>query len=446
MASNSVKTMQGRRNASVCGVLVKRGLPLLAAMAVAPAMAGNGPWLFGDQDGTRGNLKERGFDFDISLHDETMRNLDGGERKTTRSAGQINFGATLDLERLMNWKGGTFQVTMDKRYGDNLADKASLGTAMGPHEIWGRGQTWWLTNFYLDQQFGEHFNVRVGKMPMGSEFGFDKCDFLNLSACGSQIGNMEGRYWLNWPIGTWGARFRFDVNESAHVKLGVFQMNPNYTDDAWVQDNGWKVINPSGTTGAVIPLEFNWTPKFGGLAGDYRFGVWTSTAGGDDLYYNELGQPRGVVGGNALHRDRSHGGYISAQQQLTGDADGTGLHAFVNLGRADSSTARWNRQVSVGAVYRHLPWRPADNAGVLLASTAASEQYTRFAREYNAANPNDKIAVSAGTEKVLEVFYQWQPTSWLSLRPSVQYISRPGGRQGSDGDAVLLGLKTDVTF
>lgn len=419
----------------------------LCLLLPLPALATDtAPWLLGSNDGARMQLRERGVDFQLGWSNEALHNLDGGSRTLTRHAGQVALGATLDLERLWNWDGARFQITVDKRYGDNLADDAALGTLLGPHEIYGRGQTWWLTNFHLDQDLlDKRVQLRVGKMPVGSDFGFDQCDFLNLTACGSPPGNIEGRYWHNWPIGPWGARVQLALGPQAHLKLGVYQVNARYVDDGWARDNGWKLDNPSGTVGALVPMELGWTPRLHGLPGDHRVGAWISSAGGDDLYLNAQHLPLATAGGSALHRDRSYGAYLSLQQQLSGSDDGAGLHGFLNLTHADSRTARVNRQITAGLVYRQLPWRPADSVGVMAGVNAASEQYSRFARQWNALHPTDTRPLAGGSEKVVEMFYQWVPQPWLRVRPSLQYIARPGGQENST-DALLLGLKSDVVF
>ncbi len=426
---------------TLAGAVLAGLLPVAAQAADADASA----WLLGDWDGARTRLHESGVDFQLGWTNETAHNGTGGERSLTRSAGQFVLGTTLDLERLWNWRGARFQITADKRYGRNIADEAGIGVAMNAHEIYGRGQTWWLTDFYLEQTLADgRVSLRAGKMPVGSDFGYDECHFLNTTACGSTPGNMEGRYWYNWPIGSWGLRAQVDLSADTYLKAGIYQVGARYVDDAWARDNGWKIINP-GTDGALVPVEFGWTPHLAGLAGHYRLGGWVSSAGGDDLYLNRDGLPLGSAGGEALHRDRSRGAYLSLKQQLTGSTDGTGLHAFLNLTRIDGRTARYDAQAVAGVFYQGLPWRPADSAGLMIGATSVSDRYTRYARLWNAYHPGERIFPSGGSEKVTEAFYQFTPIPSLSLRPSVQYIVNPGGDTGRH-DAVIFGLKTDIAF
>lgn len=424
-------------------------LPLALLLASPLARADENTassWLLGDWDGARTRLHDRGVDLELNWTNELAHNPSGGTGSLTRNAGQFGLGAYFDLEKLWGWNGAAFQVTADERYGRNLGDAAQLGVAMNAHEIYGRGQTWWLTNFYLEQAFADgRVNLRAGKMPVGSEFGYDECHFLNTTACGSTPGNMEGRYWYNWPIGGWGARAQVALSAATYLKAGIYQVNANYVDEDWARDNGWKVINPSGTDGALIPVEFGWTPSWGGLAGHYRLGIWNSSAGGDDLYLDRDGLPRGSTGSDPKHRSHSGGVYLSLKQQLTGGHDGNGLHGFLNLTRIDGTTARYDAQVAGGLFYQGLPWHAADSVGVMAGVTATSDRYTRYVRLWNQTHPDDPLAAAGGAEKVVEAFYEWVPAAWLHVRPSVQYITDPGG-EASRGHAVIVGLKTDISF
>ncbi|MCK4787471.1 MAG: carbohydrate porin, partial [Desulfobacteraceae bacterium] len=48
-------------------------------------------------------------------------------------------------------------------------------------------------------------------------------------------------------------------------------------------------------------------------------------------------------------------------------------------------------------------------------------------------------------ENALEVYYNAQVTPWVSLSPSIQYISNTGGSTTAR-DAVVLGLRAQITF
>jgi DNA-directed RNA polymerase subunit L len=105
-----------------------------------------------------------------------------------------------------------------------------------------------------------------------------------------------GGYWVNWPTSQWGARAKVHTSAETYAQIGVYQVNPNYVDDGWARRNGWKLNNPGGTTGALIPLEFGWMPTIEGRPGTYRAGVWYNTSNGKDLYEDVNGNARGITG------------------------------------------------------------------------------------------------------------------------------------------------------
>ena len=74
------------------------------------------PYLFGDLGRTR--LKEQGIDLGLTLGNESVGNLSGGDRNTAANAGQLFFGAKFDMAKLAGIQGGTVGLTMVQRWGD----------------------------------------------------------------------------------------------------------------------------------------------------------------------------------------------------------------------------------------------------------------------------------------------------------------------------------------
>src|SRR3954454_4987844 len=61
------------------------------------------PYLFGDLGRTR--LKEQGIDIGLTLGNETVGNLSGGDRNMAANAGQLWFGAKFDMGKLAGIQG-----------------------------------------------------------------------------------------------------------------------------------------------------------------------------------------------------------------------------------------------------------------------------------------------------------------------------------------------------
>ena len=201
---------------------------LMGLLPTQRSRADDSPYLFGDWNGERTRLADAGIVFDLGYSSEAAHNFSGGTSHLTRYTDQWKLGAKFDLDKLWGWKGGTFLFTVTDRNGRNLGADANIGNYQLIQEVYGRGQTWWLTFFALDQTFLDgKIDIRVGRMPAGEDFGSFTCDFENLTFCGAPAGNLAGDYWLNWPIGVWAARVKVRTTDETYVQLGAYQINPN---------------------------------------------------------------------------------------------------------------------------------------------------------------------------------------------------------------------------
>lgn len=403
-------------------------------------------YLLGDWNGTRTRLAERGIGFDFGYDSELARNLRGGEREITRHADQWKFGTTLNLAKLWGWSGASFTAVMTHRSGDDLGADAGIGNNQLLQEVYGRGQTWHLTEFALEQEFANgRAALKIGRLTVGADFASFSCDFQNLTFCGSQPGNIVGDYWVNWPTSQWAARLKLDTSARTYVQVGAYQVNPTYLDDDYARDSGWKLDFPDGTTGALIPVEFGWTPTIDARPGSYKAGVWYDTSGGGDLLLDADRQPIAITGGDPLHRDARYGAYINFEQQISGDAKDTGASVFLNISQADRATAATDRQISLGVQYKGPFGRADDMAGFAIGATHANGRAAEYQRLYNRMNPDDPMRVNDGNEYVAELMYAWKPIPSVTVRPNLQYVISPGGAE-ENSDALVVGLKSSVAF
>jgi Carbohydrate-selective porin len=433
--------------------LIKR--PLAGVLLAGLAFAGtahaddtisNSKYLFGDWGGERTRLADKGITFDFGYGFEAAHNYSGGDRNITRYTDQWKFGASFDLQKLWGWDGAKFNVMITDRNGRDIGADANIGNNQLIQEVYGRGQTWHLTILSLEQKFLDgRLTWKLGRLPVGEDINNFSCDFMNLSFCGAQPGNVVGDYWINWPTSQWATVLKYNTSDDTFVQLAGYQVNPKYADDSYARHNGWKPGFPSGTTGALIPLEFGWKPNLNGLPGSYRVGVWYNTSNGDDLYLNTDHQPLVEFGGTPLQHDSRRGAWITFQQQVSGVAGGKGTTVFLNITAADHATSATQNQVSAGMEYKGIFDRPNDMVGAAIAATHANGLTARAQRLQNELYPENPVFVNSGSEKVAEVFYSWSPIPSLAIRPNLQYIKDPGGSKQRD-DAFVLGVKTSVAF
>ncbi|MBM7128611.1 carbohydrate porin [Dyella mobilis] len=401
--------------------------------------------MFGGWNGERTRLAERGIRFDAGYTSEVAHNFSGGDKHLTRYTDQWNAGATFDLQKLWGWNGSRLQIVLSDRNGRNLTADAHLPGYQQVQEVYGRGQTLHLTIFAFQQDFfDDKLQWSIGRLPVGTDFDAFACDFQNLTFCGSQPGNIAGDYWINWPTSQWATWLLWHTTGETYVKVGAYQLNPKYIDDDWARANGWKANFPGGTTGALIPLEFGWTPSVNGLPGSYKFGGWYNNAGGEDLYYDIHRQPIALTGEAPLQNNSRYGGYLGFQQQLSGHANGDGVTVFLNATMTDTRTSPTDRQFALGAEY-HAPFdRPDDAIGFAFGATHGSHRLASYQRLYNQLHPGNTVPVQSGYEYATELFYNWSPLPSINLRPNLQYVIHPGSSH--NGNVFVLGLKTIVAF
>lgn len=400
--------------------------------------------LTGDWGGVRSDLADKGYLLEGNHQSQSAHNFTGGDKEITRYTDQFTLIGTFDLKKIAGWDGATFETIMTERSGRNINIDANIGAYDQMQTIWGRGQTWWLTRFALHQKLlDDQLEFRVGRLTPEGDFDALPCDFMNITFCGGPQGNLVGDYWINWPASQWAGVVTWNISQDSYVKAGAYQLNTSYLDSEWARSNAWLPNFPSGTIGALIPMEFGWKSNINGLPSKYMVGAWYNTAGGNDLFLNQDRESLGTEGGQPLKRSGRYGAYFTAQQQLTGNAS-KGLSAIVNVAAADKATSYLDHQITFTAQYKGVFDRPADFVGLGIGASHANPRFSAYQRDFNQANPDNIVRVFDGYEYETEAFYNWSPMAGVNLRPNVQWILHPGG--SDNGSALIFGLNTLVIF
>jgi porin len=408
------------------------------------------PYLFGDWGGERTRLHNQGIDFQLGYVGETVYNYTGGTKSQLTNAGQFVIGNTLDLQKIWGIQGGTFQTTITERNGKNNAGDTNSGALQLTNEVYGRGDIFRLTQFWYDQKFDPlGIDVKIGRVLVAEDFFTFSCDFINLTLCGGAPGNIAGNYILNFPTSQWGGRLKDTIPGLGYLEIGLYDINPKYLD----LNPGYALAPtfPSGSTGAMVPVEVGWLPTFGKLAGSYAIGAWYDTSAANDSVTSVNGQPTNISGLAPLRDNGRYGGYLTFKQQFTADPTGAnpkhGLFGFFNATFLDERTSTIDRQIAGGILYHGLfDFRPNDDLGV---GMGTSHINARIAAAQAAAN---NLGIGPGYvqtgELVTEAWYGLQLTGSINLKGDFQYIHNPGGynNYGYYKDIWLSGLRVTVAF
>jgi porin len=417
--------------------------PAFAAdlMVAANASAAPVPWLIGDWEGARTQLKNTGLDFQLSYVGEVAGNASGGLRRQAAYADQWVGGVTIDLSRLGMLQGGSVQITVTDRNGSNLSNDAGLGTLEEVQEIYGRGQTARLTRFYYNQIFADGLvEWKIGRMPFSEDFEAFSCDFQNLTFCGPAAGNIVVNYIYNWPISQWASRWKFTLAGFGYFQFAVFDQNPKYLG---LQ----QALLPAyfaGSTGVLLPAEFAWLTKFGDLQGSYKFGGWYDTSPAPDVISAIGGVPAMTAGAPLLQGQGRYGVYVNFLQKITRSNPAFepkgGFDLFFNATIADRRTAFIDAQMAGGLIYvGPFRSRPQDDIGFAVGATHVNSRVAWSEMVKNSAGTG--FVPVQHSEYVFEAYYTWRPLNGLEVRPNVQFVIDPGGTS-QNRSAFVFGLKT----
>jgi porin len=434
------------------------GLGLLSCIALPVSAADpSSQWGSGDWGGVRSELLEQGVDVIVGYVGEAATNVHGGYNhdRTARYTAQWALGTHLDLQKLLGWNDAEFQLLVTERNGNNLSnDRVAdprTGQLSSVQEVWGRGQTWRLTQMWYRQKFFDGaLDLKLGRLGVNEDFNIFPCDFQSLSFCSAPIGNVAGDVWYSGPVSQWGGRVRYNINEQWAVQVGVYDQNPSNLET----DNGFK-LSGSGTKGALVPVEVIWKPTLGSeaLPGEYRLGYYHSSASANDVFDDVNGEPQGLTGQEPKSRSSKHGAWIMGQQQLTshhGDAS-RGLSVFASVTVHDKATSGIESFQNIGAVYKGpFDTRPKDDIGLGVARLLVNDAVTKRQRQINESMgiddyDNPQYVPVQHSEYDIELNYGVHVTDWLTVRPNVQYVRHPGGVYEVD-NALVAGVKLQASF
>src|SRR5476651_559558 len=449
--AKSLTQLQLVRQLSVLGVL---SLAAGGAYA-ADAFDANSKYMTGDWGGLRTELQNKGYDIQLEYVGEVGANLKGGYNndKTARYSDQFAIGTAFDLEKILGWHDAEAKLTITERSGRNISNDRigdpRAGTFSSSQEVWGRGQTWRLTQMWVKQKyFDGALDIKVGRFGEGEDFNSFPCDFQNLAFCGSQVGNWVGSIWYNWPVSQWALRVKYNLTPEFYAQVGVYEQNPSYLETG----NGFK-LSGSGTKGMILPVELVWSPKVNSLPGEYRLGYYYSSAKASDVYKDRNDQPAALSGEAYRSASSKHGVWLGVQQQVTSLASdhSRGLSVFANGTMHDKKTNAVDNYVQAGVVYKGLfDARTKDDIGFALARVHVNPAYRKNAEATNQARAvydydDPSFLPPQDTEYSAELYYGVHVTNWLTVRPNLQYIRHPGGVNEVD-DALIGGIKITSSF
>lgn len=380
--------------------------------------------LSGDWFGLRPKLVDRGITWELWYTADVFTNLHGGLNtdNTDTYLGLLDLSLSLDTEAMGLWKGGTIYLDFQNFEGRSITDR-HIGDLMlvNNDDAPRRSQ---LSEFWLEQRLlDDRIRLKLGKQEAFGDFFAPKYgeEFVNA---------MPG--WLpNLPLPTYpdqamGAVAFVDFTDWFTLAAGMY-------DAEGLGNSGGFHTAFHSPDDAVYVMEAvvkpNWSVRGAELPGSYRFGAWYHSGEWDEFRSDLDGRLPAL-----LHRG-DHGLYFALDQLLykepsEDEESEQGLGMFLAFGWAPDEYNEISQVYGVGWVYTGLlPKRDNDLLGLGLYHANLSGRLNWLEDRHS--------------ESVVELFYKYQITPAISLKPDLQYIVNPGG----DGrDALALGARFEVSF
>jgi porin len=382
--------------------------------------------------GLNNELADKGIEISLGVTNIYQQNVHGGistHRRAGRLSGSYDLELSADLEKLLGIKGGSVFMLTEGVWSKSAGiDGPSVGSAFGVNGDARNRRTIDVTELWYQQAFWDGtMRLRLGKMDLTGGFEHHNCP---VSFDCSSYANDETAQFLNgalinnptipFPDNGLGIAVYYNPVGSWYVSAAVADAQAD------LRETGFRTTFCDEDYFFYI-FETGMAPQLssdnGPLQGAYRVGIWYDP------------QPKANSDATKNSRD-DVGFYLTCDQMLAKEnsdpQDNQGLGAFFRFGYAPSKRNDITNFWSFGFQYQGLfEEREEDVLGV------------GFAQGFFADSAD--LTYTEDYESVLEIYYNVQVTPWFNLSPNFQYVANPGG-SGLASDAVVLGVRTQITF
>jgi porin len=405
--------------------------------------------MFGDLDGIRNELYNKGFTLDAQFTQIYQGVTSGGSAGGNGDAqwnGLLEVNATLDTAKLGLWSGGLIVGTLMSSSGAPLESEAGNVSPVNDTPLWPvpfDSHRTRVTEYYLSQGLPNDMLLVAGRLD-ATNF-LDKNSFANNPE--SQFLNTSLNNMLLWgsflTFSTYAALIVAPVTDDLKVALAAWTPDTQPDDYGGDWDNYGVLVNPifdyhlGGLPGTIqVVAAYSSSDAVGldnpQLVPDLITGTSPSTK--DDNYMFTLNGEQYFWEPKGASVPRAEGGrkedFSVPTQDYAINRPGVGL--FYRVAYTPEDRNLWNINVSGGLGARGIiPGRPYDRMGLgvywLKESSDLDDQ------------PGNLLQDEVGGE----AFYNFAITPWLNLSADVQWI-HPGIT--SSDNAVVLGTRLNTRF
>ena len=369
--------------------------------------------------GFRSTLEQAGLTINSVWTVDYSKPLQGGlDTRDDATRNLLDLRLLYDTKAGFGFNGGTASIDFQNQAGRN--GTGFVGDVQGFDNIDADGRTQISELWYQQRLFDDRLRIKIGKVDANTEFAFPDFGggFIN-----SSIGHSPTITALpTYPDGASSANLFVYPTRWSYLGAGVY--DGSLLDGVQTGSYGPARLFHSGESffyiaeaGARWHFKDQTLPGHFGIGGHYHSGIFETFDGG-----NQRG---------------ASGLYLTLEQKLFhrrfyDKTNPEGLYAEFQYGHADRHVSKVVDYVSGGLVFTG-PYEKTnpDSIGVAV----------------EAAHLTD--AVGAGFtrsfETDVEAYYNFQATSYLAIKPDLEYILNPGG-SASVKDAIVLTLRGTLSF
>ncbi|MDQ8200397.1 carbohydrate porin [Pelagicoccus enzymogenes] len=410
---------------------MKNKLPLAIALLVTTSttFAEDTPWqerdrLSGNWGGARTALADSGIETFAYYTGIFASNVDGGNESDEAYAGGLFFGAKFDLEKKFGWEDTEFAIAGIDRHGRSI--DAAVGGQYSVMQVVG-GQTTFLYNVTLEKQFmDDQLSLKFGRMSATDDFcGSPFFSYSMNNAVNGQIrAALFDGVMTSYPFAVWGARAKYQINETTYAQIGTFQLS----ESMWDPKNHGTDFAIRGSDGLSVFTQLNWNPTLNDRPAHFFVGMNNAFFDMDRFDSNQ-------------DREEFVRFYANADYQVYSESPDSdnGLTLFATLGyTSHDDVAIVPVQSTFGANYRGLfPGRENDSTLFFATYGGFSDVYSKVESEAGRSE--------ADYEMVIELAHRFQLSPASYFQPDLQYIVKPGGTGDTD-NALVLGFQFGGSF
>ena len=371
--------------------------------------------------------KNYGINLSVDLKNDFLQNISGGVNAKSAYIGLFNSTLTVDLDRVLDWKGANMLISAIGNAGNNFCDEVGAEQGIDNIEAF---DTWKIYEFWIEQKlFNKTAFIKLGLYDLNSEFDTRHTSsiFINPSQGIGPDYSLTGKNGPSiFPTTSLAFRIKYLNNSGYYFQTAVLDGVPGNPN------------NPAGThfilnknDGFLLSAETGYVNNVYNFSKGYikvSFGYWYYTSKFKKLLVTD-------ISGNPVYQKGNYGIYLSAES-LGGlwsesDNSGEGLAAFIRLGLANKNINKVDVYFGSGINYTGLiPGRDKDVFGAAVAVTHNSSKYiTQMKRE------NVEVRKY---ESIIELTYLFHFSDWLNLQPGFQYVFNPAYCQSNDYSVVSI--------